>query len=147
MAKIQFCKDDELAFQPTHNGAVRYCHPGGSDELQLFEVQMKPNYEIQMHAHRESEIIRVVQGQLSVGNRVLGPGDSVAIEGMTLYGFKTGPEGVTFLNFRSRRDQSFYTTEEFAAYRKLNSDEERRAFDERLLAEHKAMGSWKFDDD
>ena len=57
-------------------------------------------------------IIAVVQGALHLGRRVCGPGSSFFIPGNTLYGFRAGPEGCRYLNFRARADSTFFTKED-----------------------------------
>jgi quercetin dioxygenase-like cupin family protein len=95
----------------------RVHHPGGHDELQMFEVALPAGAEINAHAHLEDEIIYVLEGEMRLGARTLGPGSSVYIEGDTLYGFRAGPAGLRFLNFRSRQDTSFVAKAEFVARR------------------------------
>jgi quercetin dioxygenase-like cupin family protein len=95
----------------------RVHHPGGHDELQMFEVALDAGAEINAHAHLEDEIIYVLEGEMCLGRRKLGPGSSVYIEGDTLYGFRAGPTGLRFLNFRSRQDTSFVARSEFVARR------------------------------
>jgi redox-sensitive bicupin YhaK (pirin superfamily) len=53
------------------------------------------------HLHTEDEIIVVVGGELHVGNRKLPAGSALAIDEDTVYSFRTGEEGVAFVNFRS----------------------------------------------
>ena len=142
MARIQFCKNDEVPFIGGGNGigASRERHNTG-DSLHAFEVKLPPHHKTQLHAHQEDEIIHVLGGQMTVGNQVLGPGDSVFIEGMTLYGFEAGPEGVNFINFRPHFDLTFYRNEEFHEYRKLDAAG-RAEMDERILARQKALMQW-----
>lgn len=85
---------------------------GGADQPQLLELRYEPHAEIQVHAHDEDEIIYVLAGEMHVGGRVLRPGASLAISGKTFYGFKAGPNGLQFLNFRPRQDTTFYTSKE-----------------------------------
>ena len=73
--------------------SVRPYHPGGPDTLQMFEVEVQPNDGTQPHAHTEDEIIYVLAGELRFGARVLTPGSSVHIPGMTLYSFRAAPRG------------------------------------------------------
>jgi uncharacterized cupin superfamily protein len=76
------------------------------------ELRYEPHAEIQIHAHDEDEIIYVLAGEMHLGNRVLCPGSTVAIAGKTFYGFKAGPTGLQFLNFRPRQDITFYRSRE-----------------------------------
>src|SRR5688572_18828074 len=75
-------------------------YPGSSTEPQLFERRLPPETTIEPHAHEVDEIMVVVEGQARFGNQVYGVGSSVFIPKMTLYSFSSGPEGLTFLNFR-----------------------------------------------
>jgi hypothetical protein len=142
MSKIRFFKHEEVPFVEAAGGASRQNHPGGKDELHLFEVRLPPNSKVDLHAHQEDEIIHVVTGQISVGNRVLGPGDSVFVAGMTLYGFEAGPEGVSYLNFRKRRDLSNYSSEEFHEYRTLDPAAQ-AALTERVIAARRKVTGWE----
>lgn len=53
-----------------------------------------------VHSHSEDEIIFISEGQIRLGNRLYGPGTAVWIAAHTKYGFRTGPEGMRFINFR-----------------------------------------------
>jgi redox-sensitive bicupin YhaK (pirin superfamily) len=87
-------------------------HHGAPGKLQLFEIQLEPNLEISTHAHTDDEIIAVVEGALHLGRRVCGAGSSMFIPGNTLYGFRAGPEGCRYLNFRAQADSTFFTKED-----------------------------------
>jgi mannose-6-phosphate isomerase-like protein (cupin superfamily) len=97
------------------SASYRIREPGGNDQPQLMELRYLPGAEVQVHAHDEDEIIFIVDGEMHLGSRVLGPGTSIAISGRTFYGFKAGPAGLQFLNFRPRQDTTFYTTKESMA--------------------------------
>jgi hypothetical protein len=60
----------------------------------------KADYEVPVHSHTEDEIIFVRAGAMRLGNRLYGPGTALAIAADTKYGFKAGPEGLSFVNFR-----------------------------------------------
>ncbi|MDQ1447437.1 MAG: hypothetical protein QOC79_408 [Actinomycetota bacterium] len=87
-------------------------HHGDPGKLQLFEIQLEPGLEISTHAHADDEIIVVMEGEQHLGRRVCGPGTSLFIPGNTLYGFRAGPEGCRYLNFRARADSTFFTKED-----------------------------------
>ncbi len=59
-----------------------------------------PDEETAVHSHSEDEIIVVIGGAIRLGGRLYGPGTALAIAADTLYGFSTGPEGLSFINFR-----------------------------------------------
>ena len=53
-----------------------------------------------MHSHSEDEVIFVRDGAIKLGNRLYGPGTALAIGANVKYEFWTGPEGMSFVNFR-----------------------------------------------
>jgi len=87
-------------------------HHGIPGKLQLFEIRLEPNLEISAHAHSHDEIVAVVEGELHFGRRVCGPGSSFFIPGNTLYGFRAGPEGCRYLNFRAEADSTYFTKDD-----------------------------------
>jgi redox-sensitive bicupin YhaK (pirin superfamily) len=93
-------------------------HHGAPGQLQLFEIRLEPGLEISTHAHADDEIIAVVEGELHVGRRVCGAGASMFIPGNTLYGFRAGPDGCRYLNFRAQGDSTFFTKEDVMAARR-----------------------------
>jgi hypothetical protein len=122
MTKVTFFRDaDAPMVESQGQGASRVRHPGSSDELQLLEVRVNPNEHVEVHAHKEAEVMYVLSGSMSFGSQQLRPGDSVSITGLTLYTFTAGPEGVRFINFRPREDNTFYTSEQLAEYQKLDA--------------------------
>lgn len=90
--------------EPTDPTAVRYHHPGSETELQLFEVWFPAGHVVKAHAHRTDEVVWVLEGELHLGARLLRPGTSVYLPGLTLYGFTAGPEGLRILNFRATKE-------------------------------------------
>jgi hypothetical protein len=58
-------------------------------------------YEVAVHSHTEDEIIFVRAGGIRLGNRLYGPGTTLAIRANTKYGFRAGPDGLSFVNFRA----------------------------------------------
>ncbi len=105
----------EKMSQAERDGQVRIFHAGTEHSPQLFEARLEPNLEVEVHAHEENEIIYVLEGKLLIGKKSLGPGASIFVEGGTLYGFRSGPNGLHFLNFRPRTDEGFVTRDEFLA--------------------------------
>jgi quercetin dioxygenase-like cupin family protein len=99
------------------DSTVRFYHPGSETELQMFEVTVGANHETTQHAHDEAEIIYVVDGEMIVGSRTLRTGGSVYIPGSTLYSFRAGPNGLSYLNFRARQDLTYIAKDEFMARR------------------------------
>ena len=97
--------------------AVWFRHPGSDSELQLFEVRLEPNSVAAPHAHASDEIMVVVDGEMWFGAQRCGPGTSVYIPGNTLYGFRAGPNGARFMNFRPRRDGTYVTKDQLTSSR------------------------------
>lgn len=92
-------------------------HPGGPDQLQMLEVTYPAGVSSSPHAHEVDEIVVVTQGEMRFGSHVCRPGSSVMIPAFTLYSFAAGPEGVTFLNFRARADNSVLKADDLRARR------------------------------
>jgi quercetin dioxygenase-like cupin family protein len=106
---------DELASQQ------RRYFPRDGESMQLFESTLVANTVINSHAHTEDEIIYVVSGALHVGRRVLPAGSALFIEKDTLYTFRAGPEGCTFLNFRGVLGATYLTKAALADKRKAEA--------------------------
>lgn len=93
-------------------------HERGDDRHpQLFELRFEPGSEVSVHAHEQDEIFYVVAGSMKLGQRELGPGSSVFVQGNTLYSFGAGEDGLQVLNFRPRYDQSHISPAEHAEAR------------------------------
>ncbi len=58
------------------------------------------NVETAVHSHSEDEVIFVRAGGIRLGNRLHGPGTALAIAAHTKYGFFSGPDGLSLVNFR-----------------------------------------------
>jgi quercetin dioxygenase-like cupin family protein len=97
---------DKLPYFPLEGGT-----------LQLFQIDMGPDAEVEPHAHTEDEIIYILGGTILVGARTLGAGDALYVAKDTLYGFKTGPDGCTFLNFRPTDKVGYLAKDQFLARR------------------------------
>jgi quercetin dioxygenase-like cupin family protein len=98
-------------------GRTREHHLGSDTEPELFEVRFQPDTVVNSHAHLRDEIIFVIAGELILGSRVLGPGSSVYVAANTLYSFRSGAEGVHFVNFRPTAGAGYVSKEEFMANR------------------------------
>jgi redox-sensitive bicupin YhaK (pirin superfamily) len=102
----------QLTAAEVSDTAVRL-HQGLPGKLQLFEIRLQPGLEVSTHAHADDEVVYVVEGELHVGRRVCGPGSSMFIPGNTLYGFRAGPDGCRYLNFRAQADSTYFTKGDF----------------------------------
>jgi len=103
---------EQLTPAEVSDTAVRL-QQGLPGKLQLFEIRLEPGLEVSPHAHADDEIVYVVAGELHVGRRVCGAGSSFFIPGNTLYGFRAGPEGCRYLNFRAQADSTYLTKQHF----------------------------------
>ena len=56
------------------------------------------------HSHSTDELIHLVWGELRLGSQTMRPGDTLAVDADRRYGFRSGPDGFGFLNYR--RDAS-----------------------------------------
>lgn len=124
-AKTQAMLARGIKFTPEElAGKSRQHHAGSETEAELVEVTFGPDTTVHPHVHLCDEIIYVISGQLILGSRVLEPGSSVFIGAKTLYSFRTGPEGVHFVNFRPRSGAGYLSKDEFMAERKSSSASE-----------------------
>jgi quercetin dioxygenase-like cupin family protein len=87
--------------------------PDDGEPLELFEITFGPGSEIQPHAHTSPEIIYVTAGELVFGAQRCGSGSAVFVDADTLYGFRAGDDGVTFINFRGQPRPQYLTKDEF----------------------------------
>jgi hypothetical protein len=77
--------------------------------ITLFFTGRDDEYVSSLHSHSADELMVLVGGEVRFGNRRLHAGDAVAIAGGHRYGFRSGPDGFAFLNYR--RDASEQTTD------------------------------------
>lgn len=108
-AKLSDAELDSLA---------RTYFPGQDDEPQLFERVLDPGVIVDPHAHEVDQIMFVLEGELRFGAQVCAAGTAVHIKGNSLYGFRAGPEGARFLNFRPRADPTHIVKKDFLAMRR-----------------------------
>jgi quercetin dioxygenase-like cupin family protein len=109
-------RGDRIEVDDDGAGARMY-HPGAEGELQAFEVRLGPNQSIDAHAHRLDEVIYVVAGSMHFGAQVLEPGSTAYIPANTLYGFRAGPDGLRFVNFRAGSGAGHIPKDEFLTNR------------------------------
>lgn len=73
--------------------------------LTLLYTSRSVPYVSPTHSHSVDELIHVLAGELWFGRHRLGPGSTVAIAADRRYGFRSGPEGFAFLNYRADASQ------------------------------------------
>lgn len=59
-----------------------------------------PDYEVALHSHGQDEVIVVTEGEIILGNRASGRGTILFVAKDTVYSFKVGKAGMSFINFR-----------------------------------------------
>jgi quercetin dioxygenase-like cupin family protein len=104
------------------NSLRRDFFPVDGEPLQLFETRLDADADVQPHAHSAAEIIYVTEGELRLGAQVCGPGTAIFIDANTLYGFRAGPEGAVFLNFRGDPKPEYIFKDDFVARRTADAD-------------------------
>jgi quercetin dioxygenase-like cupin family protein len=82
---------------------MRFYEMGTENSPQLFESQLPPHTVAPPHSHTEDEIIYILDGEMVMGTKTYKKGTSVFVAANAMYGFKAGPSGLKFLNFRPRR--------------------------------------------
>lgn len=70
------------------------------DGFSILLVWYKPGFIVPRHSHDTDCMYYIQTGTASMGERTLGPGDSVFIPGGTVYTFQGGPEGCQLLEIR-----------------------------------------------
>lgn len=100
MATIRFVNPDSPWAAPTGGYRKRAIHPGDDGYPELFELEVAPDTVTAAHAHAEDEIIYVLAGSLRFGATEYAAGSSVLVPKNTLYQFRAGGDGCTYLNFR-----------------------------------------------
>ena len=143
MPAIKFVHADSDGFVPASEGAksgrqaaskitaeelagisVRRYFGSEEGELEMFVVRLTPDHPLAPHAHRADEVMYVLEGDLVVGNRSYPAGSAVLIPGNTLYGLRSGPSGLAFINFRAQSDPTYMTKDEFLADRRPREDDQ-----------------------
>jgi len=71
--------------------------PGG---FSLVTVEFGPGYLLPRHSHSSDCLYYVVEGELQMGSRVLGPGDGFFLPAEQPYAYRAGADGVKLLEFR-----------------------------------------------
>ena len=75
-----------------------------------------PGFVADAHIHSQNEVIYILEGEMTVGDTLCGPGTIVSVEKDTEYGFTAGPEGVRFLNIREGLATTTFSSEGVPKY-------------------------------
>jgi quercetin dioxygenase-like cupin family protein len=71
--------------------------PGG---FSLVSIYFAPGFLLPRHSHSSDCLYYIVEGQIIMGKRELGPGDGFFLPAEQPYAYHAGPEGVKVLEFR-----------------------------------------------
>ena len=71
--------------------------PGG---FSLVSIYFAPGFLLPRHSHSSDCLYYIVEGQIVMGRRKLGPGDGFFLPAEQPYAYHAGPEGVKVLEFR-----------------------------------------------
>lgn len=113
MGQINVINERDIPWKPGRNydegGVKRWVNnrvpiAKAAGGMWLGRVKYDPNMRVEPHRHAANEIIYILSGELTFGDRVYPPGTSVTIEANTLYGpLIAGPQGAEFLLIMDRQ--------------------------------------------
>jgi hypothetical protein len=97
----QVPKTDDLTGNGLTGGAIHADAQCPTCELWLHENDFNiADCPTPLHSHSEDEVIFVRDGSMRLGNKLYGAGTAIAIQAHAKYAFSTGPDGLSFINFR-----------------------------------------------
>ncbi|MCY3634454.1 MAG: hypothetical protein OXH23_02470 [bacterium] len=79
-----------------------------TNRLWLLATDRPQYFESSAHSHSQDELIHVLRGEIRVGRRVVGAGDTLWVAADRRYKLYSGDDGVHFINYR--RDASVMTS-------------------------------------
>ena len=79
-----------------------------TNRLWLLATDRPQYFESSAHSHSQDELIHVLRGEIRVGRRVVGVGDTLWVAADRRYKLYSGDQGVHFINYR--RDASVMTS-------------------------------------
>ena len=85
--------------------------------ITLLSVGRSFGYQSEPHSHSQDELIHVVAGGINLGQRRLGPGDTVAIAAGARYGFRGDDDGFVFVNYRRDASQQMWGARPFPGWK------------------------------
>lgn len=94
--------------------------PGG---FSLVSIDFGPGFLLPRHSHSSDCLYYIVEGQIIMGKRKLGPGDGFFLPAEQPYAYHAGPEGVKVLEFRHQSSFDMKIHEkDMARYREKAED-------------------------
>ncbi len=105
MSKIAITNVDEAPWlakrvKNGHTTGAQIVGEAAKDGICVFIMNFEPGFETELHSHSEDEVMYVVEGELRMGEKVMGPESILLIRKGSQYKFSVGDEGVRFLNIR-----------------------------------------------
>lgn len=79
-----------------------------TNRLWLLDTDRLQYFESSAHSHSQDELIHVLRGEIRVGRRIVGEGDTLWVAADRRYKLYSGDDGVHFINYR--RDASVMTS-------------------------------------
>ena len=90
-----------------------------ADGFSLVEIKFAPGYLLPKHSHSSDCLYYIISGGIVMGRRELGAGDGFFLPAEQVYAYRSGPDGVTLLEFRNRTDFDMQVHEkDMADYRR-----------------------------
>src|SRR5262245_26562392 len=107
MADILVIPKEGFPEQRMGGGIIRRTSPQLYEQhkAQLSVVQHPPDRVVEPHSHTVDEVIYILDGTLETGGRIYAEGSLLFIGANTIYGFKTGPRGLSWVFFRPNRPE------------------------------------------
>jgi quercetin dioxygenase-like cupin family protein len=123
-------------------GVIRWTSPDLYEQhkAQISFVQHPPDREIEAHSHTVDEVIYVLDGVLETGGRSYRKGSLLFIGANTVYGFRSGLEGLRWVFFRPNRPEVDIAASDIRPAAETTSPESRA---ELLRAEEIERKPWR----
>ena len=108
---VRLFDSEGVSFQRDERRIRKYFCDGSDEacDIALFETGRFEEFPVSPHSHSVDEIIFVLNGELHLGSYTVAKDGALGVTRGRRYGFRTGPEGFHFLNFR--KGQSTFTDE------------------------------------
>lgn len=89
-----------------------------SDERVVVYTRYDPGLVIEKHSHLANEVIHVLEGELSIGDRVCRPGTTIVVDKGTPFGpIEAGPEGAVI--FETFDGETGHVSEDYEGFLRL----------------------------
>jgi mannose-6-phosphate isomerase-like protein (cupin superfamily) len=92
--------DPEAAAEAGRQGAARRFLAQGDAGFYTQVVKLPPNFTAPVHSHDHAEVFMVLEGSCEFDGQPMARFDLTVVEANESYGFRAGPEGLSFLVIR-----------------------------------------------